>query len=403
MPWGNPTSFSEQLLANILKPFVAVYGVGSYLRLYAYDHGYLSRHKLSVPVVSIGNLTCGGTGKTTITIDLAKRLLQMGRNVAIVSRGYCRKSSEKLLIVSDGQGRIANCADSGDEPYMMAQAVPQAKVIVSNKRFIAAAVAVNVYNADVILLDDGFQHLSIERDLDLVLIDYTDDLAHDLLLPAGRLREPISALKRATNVVITKVPHNFDQAKLTYLEEVVRKYNPQVNLTSCRFIPQGLCQLGSTSLIGTDILDHAKVIALCGIARPQSFIDLLISLHAQVVGKHIFPDHYWWRLSDVDALKRNLVRTGAEFIVTTQKDAVRLNKDLCQTLPICVLELDTEWLGPIPVLSNFSPILNGQSKRNNSCCLERAVVSERSQVATPSKDCSKKNSSVSTENASGNI
>lgn len=366
MTWGNPENTQERILTTLLQPASAVYGVGSYLRLRAYGAGYLKQHKTAVPVVSVGNLTCGGTGKTPVTIDLARRLVEVGHNVAIVSRGYRRKSTEELLVVSDGQGRIASCADAGDEPYMMARAVPKATVIVSAKRAVAADVAVNVYDANVILLDDGFQHLAIERAHDLVLIDYNDDPAGDSLLPAGRLREPISALTRATWVVITKVPANPKQARLSYLEEIVHERAERANITSCRFTPDRLRPLGEGDVtLSAGSLAGVKVVALSGIARPRSFIDLLLDLKADVVRQRSFPDHHWWRSSDIDSLRKDLTETGAELVVTTEKDAVRLDPDLCRNLPVSVLELTTEWLGAIPVVGSLPLAPTGGGEVNS--------------------------------------
>ncbi len=352
MSWGRPETTPERLLTTLLSPAAALYGVGSYLRLRAYGSGHMKRHKVSVPVVSIGNLTCGGTGKTPVTIDLAQRLVAAGYTVAILSRGYQRKSTEELLVVSDGQGRIASCTDAGDEPYMMAHAVPAARVIVSAKRFIAAEVAIGIYDANIILLDDGFQHLSLQRDHDIVLIDYNDDPVSDSLLPAGRLREPISALTRATWVVITRVPARPNAAKLSYLEELVSDRAERAQITRCSFVPHSLRPLGlATTADSLSSLAGTKVIACSGIARPRFFVDQLNELKAQVVKQRSFGDHHWWQAADIETLRQDLLDTGAELIVTTTKDASRMDSAMFRQLPIAALELTTQWLGAVPVLS----------------------------------------------------
>jgi tetraacyldisaccharide 4'-kinase len=352
MTWGNPESPKERIISTLLQPASAVYGLGSYLRLRGYGGGLLERHRVSVPVISVGNLTCGGTGKTPVTIDLARRLTDSGLNVAIVSRGYRRKSREELLVVSDGNGSLVSCADAGDEPYMMALAVPKAKVIVSSKRSVAADVAVNVYDADVIVLDDGFQHLAIERDHDIVLLDYNDDPVGDSLLPAGRLREPISALTRASWVVVTKVPPHPKSARLSYFEEIIRERAQRANITSCRFVPHRLRQFGAADATDSlSTLKGVKVIALCGIARPRPFVDLVTELGADVLKLRAFPDHHWWSAADMNSLGRELARSGADLILTTEKDAARLDPELCRNLPLHFIELRTQWLGPVPVLS----------------------------------------------------
>src|SRR4030095_1263679 len=208
MSWGNPENAAENLLASLLKPAAAAYGAGAYARLVAYSSGWLRRHRLDAPVISIGNITCGGTGKTPLTVDLARRLIGAGRKVGVLSRGYKRRSRGEIVIDSDGKDTLASVRDCGDEPYMVAQAVPEAVVIVGPRRHITGAIATAIYDCNVLILDDGFQHLPVTRDADLVLIDYHDEPEKDALLPAGRLREPLSALSRADHVVITRVPEN---------------------------------------------------------------------------------------------------------------------------------------------------------------------------------------------------
>ncbi|SRR5579875_65982 len=351
MTWGNPETTGEHLLSALLQPASALYGLGAYLRLVAYGAGCLKRHQAPVPVLSVGNLTCGGSGKTPVVIDLARRLAAGRRKVAVLSRGYRRRSTEELLIVSDGAGSLAGCQDAGDEPYMVAAAVPEAVVIVCARRALAAEVAVKVYDADVILLDDGFQHLALMRDQDLVLIDYSDDLDADRLLPAGRLREPPSALARAGWVAVTRVPPDPDPARLSRLTERVAVLSPRAKLTSCRFVPSRLSSVSGRATEGDPgALRSAKVVALCGIARPASFFQLLEHLGAQIVRTRAYADHHWWSHKDLETVRADLRDTGAQLVVTTEKDAVRLPPDLAADLPVYSLGLETEWLGPVPVL-----------------------------------------------------
>ena len=194
MSWGNPETPQEKFLAKLLLPASAGFGLGLYARMMAYNWKLLKQTKVSVPVISIGNITCGGTGKTPVTIDLTQRLTEMGYKVGVLSRGYKRLSKERILVVSNGNGDIRSCAESGDEPYLIAQSVPEAVVIVGSKRIDTAPLAVHRYGCDILLLDDGFQHFPLARNSDIVLLDYNDELTKDHLLPAGRLREPLSAL-----------------------------------------------------------------------------------------------------------------------------------------------------------------------------------------------------------------
>src|SRR5437868_6802284 len=235
MSWGNPQNLREQIIQEALKPLATGYGIGAYLRLRAYGAGILKRQRFPLPVISIGKVTCEGTGKTPVTIDVASRLAESGRKVAILSRGYRRKSKEEFVVVSDGQGYFSTAEHAGDEPYMIAKAVPSAIVLVGSRRIVTAQMAVTTYGADVILLDDGFQHLPIVRDQDVVLLDYQDDPEKAALLPAGRWREPVSSISRADWIVITKVPDVPDQHRIDAFDRVIKRYAPDAWISQCSF------------------------------------------------------------------------------------------------------------------------------------------------------------------------
>jgi len=350
MSWGNPEGAAEKLLASVLRPASAAYGVGAYARLFAYSSGWRARHRLDAPVISIGNITCGGTGKTPVTIDLASRLLGAGRKVGILSRGYKRRSRDEVVIVSDGKQILAPVRDCGDEPYMVARAVPDAVVIVGPRRHITGAIATGVYDCDVVILDDGFQHVQVTRDADLVLVDYNDDPENDALLPAGRLREPLSAVSRADQVIITRVPADPDQQRLSRLQEIIAGRAPNALQSACSFVPYGLRPLDCPAVeVQAQALSGVKVIALAGIARPETFVESLQSLGAKVVGTRIFSDHHWYTPQNLKALKRDLIVSGAELVVTTLKDSVRIDSEAVSGLPLSVLEIKTHWLGPLPL------------------------------------------------------
>lgn len=363
--------FENKLIRNIFSPASFAYGLGAYCRMQAYASGLAPRVTSSVPVISVGNITVGGTGKTPLTIDLAQSLAKEGRRVAILSRGYKRRSRQPFVIVSDGGGNRASVYESGDEPYLMAQSVPDAVVIAGADRTKTAQLAEQEYLADVILLDDGFQHVKLKRKYDLVLIDYNDDLADELLLPAGRLREPLTALGRASHVVLTKIPEMADRARLESIGELVARYAPQAQFHLCRFKPKRLKALSSlmteqnvteTSIasartsasqpFATAALASARVLLVCGIARPKSFEGAARSFCRNIVSALTFSDHHWYSASDLRAIEREMARHKAEFIVTTEKDLVKL---AAKEVPldnlqekIYAVELSTEWLGAAP-------------------------------------------------------
>jgi len=370
MSWGNPQNFPEKIMRDALIPASLAYGTGSFLRLAAYATGGLKRARLSRPVMSIGNLTVGGTGKTPITIGIARTLCQAGLNVAIVSRGYKRKSTKPVVVVSDGKGYFASCADAGDEPYLMARSVARAAVVVGADRPAAAQVAIEQFGSDVILLDDGFQHIRLMRDFDLVLIDYNDEPQKDFLLPAGRLREPLSALSRASTIIITKIPYNYDEARLASIKELVRKHAPNAELASSRFVPSKLISLGSDgqpmmTAQGKPVesLKGKKVVAFCGLARPQPFIDQLTELGAVVMRTRVFADHHWYSSKDIALIHNDLYDNKAELILTTEKDLVRLGLSLATDVKIQAVGLDTEWIeGPPRAIQSLIGMASGNKE-----------------------------------------
>lgn len=339
----------------ILAPLSVFYFLGAYVRLLCFRFGFLHSHRLSVPVISVGNLTVGGTGKTPVTIDLARRLIMQGYKPAILSRGYKRKSVRPVVVVSDGNNLFAGSADCGDEPYMMARAVPRAVVIVGSDRRRTGELAISRYGCDVILLDDGFQHLKVNRQTDVVLYDYNDDPSTLRLLPGGRLREPVSGLARAEYVVITKVPEVADPKRLAAIKSLIARHAPSAKVTSCRFVPDGVQRIYTRQNVAiTTKLDGAKVIAFCGIARPEAFFDHLRELGANPVETASFPDHHWFTESELAQLKEKFVSLGADLLVTTEKDSVRLPEDFINSLPVALVRLDTVWLDDVPLPERFA-------------------------------------------------
>lgn len=350
MSWGNPETSQEKLLCALLWPASAGFGIGLYARMIAYNLNLLKQKRVPATVISVGNITCGGTGKTPITIDLTQRLVEMGHKVAVLSRGYKRLSKDRILVVSDGAGNVASCPESGDEPYLIAKSVPEAVVIVGSKRTDTAPLAVKRYGCDVIILDDGFQHFPLARNNDVVLIDYNDDLSRDKLLPAGRLREPLSALARADWVIVTKVPSSPDLERLSNLRMLIARYAPKAHVSACRMKASQLQPLGAPEIkLSLQSLHGASVFAFSGIARPAAFVEQLEDLAADVVARRNFGDHHWYTHADVGELRAAFTESGAKYLVTTEKDAVKLHPAMAKELPIAVLRQEVEWIGPLPL------------------------------------------------------
>lgn len=338
---------SNKIAKTLLLPSSFVYGGIGFVRLKAYAQGMMERVKTDVPVVSIGNLSVGGTGKTPVTIDITRKLIEAGHRVAILSRGYKRKSTAPYTVVSDGGRILSTCAEAGDEPYMIAQAVPQAIMISGKNRSSTSAIACNEFKCDVIVLDDGFQHLKLRRDADVVLLDYSETL-DDALVPAGRLREPFSALGRATHIVISKVPHYPDPERIRRFQNLAAKYAPGAQLSMCRFKPASLRTAdGNTQ---SEIVGK-RVVAFCGIARPNAFVDSIKQIGAEVVSLNAFPDHHWFSQSELTETEHDRVVLNADYIITTEKDIVRLDIPKEMRDRVLALVMEIEWIGDPPVFN----------------------------------------------------
>jgi tetraacyldisaccharide 4'-kinase len=336
----------------LLSPASFAYAAVSHARAMAYRNGLLPTYHSEAYTLSIGNITYGGTGKTPLTINLASKFIKEGYKVGILSRGYKRRSNSIFTVVSNGEGRMASPEESGDEPYMMAQKLPEAIVVVGSRRLLTAQLATEQYGCDVLILDDGFQHLSVLREEDIVLIDYNDDLERNSCTPKGSLREPLSALSRASRFVITKIPQNPDKERLERLSEFLQFVNPQAIIGACSFYPAHLIRVGKTkellpvkaNLESLSALKGARVGVFAGIANPGSLVQKLEDLGAQVAFLHSFADHHWYDKHDLEKITREQKEKDAQFLVTTEKDAVRLNEELTGNLDIRALSLETKWL-----------------------------------------------------------
>jgi tetraacyldisaccharide 4'-kinase len=285
----------------------SIYGAAVALRAAAYEAGILERKRAQRPVISVGNLAVGGTGKTPFVILLAERLSRRSARVAVLSRGYGRADEEELIVVSEGRGPLAAAEQAGDEPVLVARRT-NAVVIACADRLRAASLAVGSFGADVLLLDDGFQHLRLHRDLDVVLLDRADPLANGRLLPRGPLREPAGSLSRADLLVLVG-------------EEGVRPLLPDRPIVEVRAEPARV-SFGAEDH-PPEMLRGRRVALLSGIARPERFRTTVERLGAEVVHEERRPDHA--ALGALDPFFRAADRAGAELLLTTEKDAARLS------------------------------------------------------------------------------
>jgi tetraacyldisaccharide 4'-kinase len=299
-----------------------------------YDAGYLKARHLGCPVVSIGNLTVGGTGKTPVTSYLAGVLSESGYRVAVLSRGYRRRGGKRPLLVADGRALLADADESGDEPYLIARLNPAVAVAVGADRVRASRLVRAAASPEVILLDDAFQHRPVHRDIDLLLVDGRDPWGNGKLLPLGPLREPQSAVARADALIVTRSRGECPEE----LKAVLGRYNPRAAVFHLRIQPDGYVRADGEEL-GPAALRGFSVFAFSGIARPQRFEEDLRSLGVGLAGVRRFPDHHRYRLRDLATVLREARERGAQALVTTEKDMARLAGIAREEIPCYALRL----------------------------------------------------------------
>jgi len=304
----------DGLLRVFLRALSIPYAGVVFCRNRLFDRGVFRQKKLPCPVISVGNLTVGGTGKTPTVIAIARLLQQKGRHPAVLSRGYGGKSTRPVDVVSDGVHTLISWHDAGDEPVLIAHSLPGVPVIAGAKRYLTGKAAMEQFGADVLVLDDAFQHRQLHRDVDIVLIDGKRPLGNGFLLPRGPLREGLPALRRATMLLRTGLSN--DSAPLS----------AELSLPSFRGAhkPEGIVSGKSGHVMPLETLRGEKVMAFAGIGYPETFRKGLSTLGAEIVATRDFPDHHPYSERDLDELRRLADRSGATMLLTTEKDGVRL-------------------------------------------------------------------------------
>jgi tetraacyldisaccharide 4'-kinase len=296
---------------------------------YSIKKGYVAMNQKRLPhkVISIGNITVGGTGKTPATIALAREAKQRGFRPCILTRGYKGKT-EGPCFVSRGERPLLNADEAGDEPVLMAEKLGDIPVVKGKNRYEAGMFAISslpsALQPDMFLLDDGFQHWALFRDKDIVLIDSSVPFGNRRMLPLGTLREPVKEIRRADIIVITKADRDRHQhTTAPDLIKEVTKYNPHAPIFFADHTPSAFVAATGESLPLQQAKDK-RVFAFCGIGNPDSFRETLLSADLQVTGFLAYRDHHRYSAGDMKSIKDNAERTGSEWIVTTEKDIMRL-------------------------------------------------------------------------------
>ena len=324
----------------LLLPFSAGFRVGVALRHAGYKRGWFKTHRLARPVVSVGNLTVGGTGKTPLVACIANILLRQGWKPSILTRGYGRSNKAEMIVLAPGTGRRANAQEIGDEPALLARMLPEVPFVICADRFRGGQAAEERFHVDAHILDDGFQHLALARDVDLLALDATQTLSDRHLLPAGRQREPLSALRRAQMVVLTRT----DSADPKPLEELVLKVHPVAHVFRSRTELLRWTDALSGEAISIEGIRAQKVAAFCGIGNPQAFFADVRRWGFSLVAEDAFPDHHVYTGEEIEQLVADARQNGASALLTTQKDAVKFSPDWTPQLPIWACEIEAQIL-----------------------------------------------------------
>lgn len=342
---GERHSARDRLLRNVLFFFSRFYRRAIQFRIWLYNKRVIRSQALGCQVLSIGNLTCGGTGKTPVVEILAKTLSAKGRRVAILSRGYRSKDNRSFLqklshkflskdkevpprVVSNGREVLLPSKTGGDEPFMLAGNLIDSNVVVlvDKDRVKSGRYAIREFDADTLILDDGFQYLKLRPHINIVLVDSTAPFHNHHVLPRGLLREPIKNIRRADYIFLTK---SNGGNHLRHAKSFLRRHNRRAEIIECCHKPQYLEAVRDSSERWP--LDHMagrKIAAMSGIAWPESFEEALEKLGAEIVFRARFADHHRFGRRELEKVMQQAVDAGAEMLITTEKDAVRMPEDV---------------------------------------------------------------------------
>jgi tetraacyldisaccharide 4'-kinase len=316
----------------VTYPFIYVpgklYELGVRARIALYENNIFKTLRLNAPVISVGNLTVGGSGKTPCVAFLARFLRDTGHSVAILSRGY-KRESEGRIEVSDGKEILRGPRESGDEPYLLAKSCPGVRVVVDRDRYAAGRWLEERVPISVFILDDGYQHLRLARDLNLLLIDATDPLDQAKMIPFGRLREPRAAIRRADTVIITRSDQLFDRRSL---EVAIRKFaRANTPIFYAYHKMTNLIRLSDGQVVGFAEFAQKRVAAFSGIARPDRFVADLEENGMNIALRSDFEDHHRYTLQELSKIIERAREVRAEAIITTEKDAANLPADFASS------------------------------------------------------------------------
>lgn len=328
------------LFRILLMPLCWLYRAVIWIRNYCWTVGIFKQKRLPCTVISVGNIVVGGTGKTPAVTAIAKLLENKGFQVAVLLRGYKRRSNEEITVVSNGENRLCTREESGDEADMLTRQLTNTPIVVGKQRYLTGKAALDRFKSDIVILDDGFQHRQLARDVDILTIDATQPYGTGALLPIGTLREPISDLKRSDIILLT---HTDAVGKnIADLKAELNRLAPNTPILESKHQPTSLYWLNQAdkrTKMPIENLTGKRLLAVCGIGNPNTFVATLGKYHPEAVELFAFPDHHVYTESDLQKIQYQIQQCEAEWIVTTQKDEQKL-ASLSTELPIVVLAIE---------------------------------------------------------------
>ena len=335
------------LQTKLLKPFLyfisKVFKIFVLLRIFLYEINLLKTTIVKTPIISVGNLTVGGTGKTPVVDFLVKEFQKYNLKPVILSRGYGRKKPYLIKRLRYCEGKKIDLSHFGDEPFLLALRNPKVPVFVGNSRVKLAKLAKNKDRPDVIILDDAYQHLSLHRDLNLLLIDSETGLGGGDLLPLGILREPEDQCKRADAIILTK--SNLDSSN--HIQKIIEEdLDVSCPIFKFEYNVKGLYRLDGKFNLEKEYIKSKKLLAVSGVAQPKSFASSIKKCGGEIISKIDFSDHHFFRKEDIKKISNEKKRSNPDLIVTTEKDAVKLRAFTEIIEDIWVLEMEIEAKGP---------------------------------------------------------
>lgn len=348
---GEEPGILAVFLLGLLRIFSVIYGLGVRIKLYLYKYGVLEQHKLDCQVISLGNITVGGTGKTPTAQRLATIIRDMGYRVVILNRGYRAGWDGQVGLVSDGNKIYMTVTEAGDEAYLLAKSLPGIPVVIGKNRIITGEYAVKQLKAEVIILDDGYQHWQLARDLDIVLIDALNMFGNNFLLPRGTLREPLSNLARAQAFLLTKVDQSKDDAR-DVIHNTLARYNEKALVVESIHQPKCFVEIEEwykglrITNVALETIRNQKVMALSAIGNPSSFEQTILDIGVAEVCGVRYADHHDYTMAEMQEIMQRGVEENAYALITTEKDAVKIPAEFIHSdrqLPLYVLSIEVHF------------------------------------------------------------